>query len=186
MKSRKSRKRTAKRSGNKGKTRKTTLLTKKSRPNRKQKRRPADPSNPLERALALMKKGLSQAGAARTIGVTEQRVARYRKATTTSKRKGRNWVIVDRRPSTMYIAEKGKISVIAVPHRAKSAIGRYWNDVDQFLTDNDPAHLRPYAGHSVRDINRKKHFFETDPHTLRMLDSIGDISFVEIYAHVAQ
>jgi hypothetical protein len=86
----------------------------------------------------------------------------------------------------MYIASNGRVTVVAVPNRAKSAIGRYWNAVNEFLIENDPAHLRPYVGHSIRDINRKKYFFETGPNTLRMLDAIGELNFVTVYANTAQ
>jgi hypothetical protein len=186
MKSRKSRKSSSKHSIKKRKAKSSKTLTKGSANGRRLKRTPADPNNPLEKALTLIKQGVSQAGAAKIQGVTEQRLARYRKATTTSKRKDRKWVIIDRRPAEMYIAENGKLSIIAVPNHAKSTIGRYWNGVNKFLTDNDPAHLQPYVGHSVRDSNRKKHFFETGPNTLRMLDSMGELSFVTVYANTAR
>lgn len=146
----------------------------------------ANATDPREIALSLMKKGLSQSAAAKSAGVSTQRLARYRKATTSSRKKGRKWVIADQRPSTMYLASAGKIVIVAVPSKYKSAVGRYWNAVNEFLTDNDPKYLRPYAGHSIRDIDRKKYIFETGPNTLRMLDSIGELDFIQIYANTAR
>jgi hypothetical protein len=186
MKPRKSRKSPIKRSGKKHKTRHSKPFAKVSPTRRHLRRNPADLNNPLEKALSLIKQGVSQAAAAKIHGVTEQRLARYRRATTTSKRQGRKWVIIDRRPAEMYIAENGKVSAIAVPYRNKGLIGRYWNALNEFLAENDVAPLKPYAGRSIRDIKGKKHFFETGPNTLRMLDAIGELSFVTIYANTAK
>jgi hypothetical protein len=186
MKSRKSRKSNTKRPTKKRKAKSAKPLTNGPANRRRLKRTPADPNNPLEKALTLIKQGVSQAGAAKNQGVTEQRLARYRKATTTSKRKNRKWVIIDRRPSKMYFAEDGKVSTIAIPYRNKGLIGRYWNAVNEFLAENDVGPLKPYAGQSIRDVNGKKHFFETGPNNLRTLDAIGELNFVSVYANTAK
>jgi hypothetical protein len=157
-------------------------VTRKAAPGKKT---PPSPNDPRERALVLMKGGVSQAAAAKSVGISTQRLARYRRATTTSKIKGRKWVIRDHRPAEMYIVTNGKVIPIAVPYRGKSAIGHYWNAVNEFLTDNDISHLESFAGRAIRDINRKKYIFEVGPNTLRMLDAIGELNFVQIYASVA-
>lgn len=148
------------------------------------KQAPPNLNDPREKALALMKKGVSQAAAARVAGISTQRLARYRRATTSSKIKGRKWVIKDRRPSEMFIASDGKIFTIAVPFRGKSAIGRYWNAVNEFLIENDRKLLSPFAGRIIRDVNGKKLVLETEPNNLRMMDAIGELNFINIYRHI--
>ena len=172
MKSRKSEKHSHKRtpSARKGKARtkpKTVI-----RKGAASKNVPPNPNDPREKALALMKIGVSQTAAAKSVGIGTQRLARYRRATTSSKIKGRKWVIKDRRPAEMYIASGGKIFAVAVSYRTKSAVGRYWNGVNEFLTENDPKFLAPYAGQYIRDISGKKYILETGPNTLRMLDAM--------------
>ena len=149
------------------------------------KKAPPNPNDPREKALALMKKGVSQAAAAKSVGIRAQRLARYRRATTTSKIKDRKWIIRDHRPAEMYIVSNGKVIPIVISYRGKSAIGHYWNAVNEFLTENDSKFLAPHAGRAIRDISGKKYIFETGPNTLRMLDSIGELNFIQIYANVA-
>lgn len=185
MPSRKSKKSGAKRPARARRAKRHTKPKKMGHKGAPGKKVPANPNDAREMALALMKKGVSQSAAAKSAGISTQRLARYRRATTSSRIKGRKWVIKDRRPAEMYFASGGKILPIAVPYRGKSAVGRYWNAVNEFLVSNDPKSLGPYAGHAIRDINGKKYVFETDPNALRMLDAIGEINFVQIYANKA-
>jgi hypothetical protein len=50
-------------------------------------------SAPLEDALKLMKKGVSQKEAAKQSGVSAETLRRFQKANTTSEREGRRWAI---------------------------------------------------------------------------------------------
>jgi hypothetical protein len=50
-------------------------------------------SEPLEDALKLMKKGVSQKEAAKQSGVSAETLRRFQKANTTSEREGRRWAI---------------------------------------------------------------------------------------------
>jgi len=152
----------------------------------KRRRLPADPNDPREKALELMKLGVSETEAAQTYRIGRKRLARYRTQNTSSNWKGRKWRIVDRRPVNMLIASRGKITVITVPFRSKGKVGRYWNAVNQFLEDNDPSHLKPFTNSGIRDTSHKLHPWEADPNTLRKLDSIGELKFVDIYSNVAQ
>lgn len=146
---------------------------------------PANPNSALERALDAMKGGFSQSAAAKSVGISSHRLARYRKKNTWSRRKQGLWIIRDRRPAEMQFASQGKQYSIAVPNRSKGAVGRYWNAINRFLDENKTKWLEPYSGRSIRDIYGKKHVFETDPNTLRMMDAIGDLQFLEIYANTA-
>jgi len=145
-----------------------------------------DKTNRLERALKLMKKGVSQKAAAKSAGLSTERLRRYQKQNTTSSRVGRRWTIIDRRPVTVVMATRGKMRVVTVSHDASSDIGKHWNAVNLFLETNDPSQLAPFKGLGLRDVDGKFHPFETRPNVLRRLDSAGELSFIDIYRQTAQ
>jgi len=145
-----------------------------------------NPNDPREKALQLMKAGASQKTASKHTGVSTESLRRYLKENTTSKLQGRKWLIKDRRPAEMWIASNGRIYAIAVRYRNKSVVGEYWNAVNQFLITNDPSHLEPFQDKGIRDAEGKYHPWETGPNTLRKLDGIGELNFVEIYSQTAQ
>ena len=153
---------------------------------KKPKKRNVDPNAALERALERMKNGESQKSAAKAQRVSVEQLRRYLKENTRAKRRGNKWVIIDRRPVSMVIVSRGKFISIDVPYRSKGKVGRFWNAVNSFLETNDRIFLKPYENDGIRDANGKFHPWETDPNTLRKLDSIGELSFVDIYANVAQ
>ena len=65
-------------------------------------------SEPLEDALKLMKKGVSQKEAAKQAGVSAETLRRFQKANTTSQRVGRRWLISDTRPVSVVMATSGQ------------------------------------------------------------------------------
>ena len=83
-------------------------------------------SEPLEDALKLMKKGVSQKEAAKQAGVSAETLRRFQKANTTSQRKGRRWIISDTRPVSVVMATRGKMRSVTVSHDAASDISRHW------------------------------------------------------------
>jgi|GEM_PF-738950 len=143
-------------------------------------------SEPLEDALKLMKKGVSQKDAARQAGVSGESLRRFQKANTTSHREGRRWVIVDARPVSVVMATGGKMRSVTVSHDAASDISRHWLAVNQFLETNNAAHLAAFVGKGLWDSKDVFHPFETRPNVLRKLDSVGELSFVDIYRQTAQ
>lgn len=145
----------------------------------------ANPSDHRERALALMKAGMTQKAAAKSAHVSIGRLRRYLRTNTSAKRKGGKWIIVDRRPAIMVIASEGDLRWITVRKRAASKIGHYWNAVNKFLDTNKVSHLEPFKDGGVYDIDRKFHPWETRPNVLRRLDSVGELSFVDIYRNTA-
>ena len=74
-------------------------------------------SEPLEDALKLMKKGVSQKEAARQAGVSAETLRRFQKANTTSHREGRRWLISDTRPVSVVMATRGKMRGVTVSAR---------------------------------------------------------------------
>ena len=147
---------------------------------------PFKPSEPLENALKLMKKGVSQKAAAKQTGVSAETLRRFQKANTTSRREGRRWVIVDTRPVSVVMATRGKMRSVTVSHDAASDISRHWTAINLFLETNNPSHLAAFVGKGLRDSHGAFHPFETRPNVLRKLDSVGELSFIDIYRQTAQ
>src|SRR5271168_959894 len=143
-------------------------------------------SDPLEDALKLMKKGVSQKEAAKQAGVSAETLRRFQKANTTSHRKGRRWLISDTRPVSVVMATASKMRSVTVSHDASSDISRHWIAINLFLETNDPSHLAAFVGKGLRDSKGVFHPFETRPNILHKLDSVGELSFVDIYRQTVQ
>ncbi len=147
---------------------------------------PVEKGSPLEKALKMMKQGSTQKQAAKAVGVSTETLRRFQKQNTSSRREGRRWIIVDIRPVTMVMATRGKMRDVTVSHDAGSDIGRHWVAINKFLETNDPSHLEAFLGLGLRDNQGRFHPFETRPNVLRKLDSVGELSFVDIYRQTAQ
>jgi hypothetical protein len=150
------------------------------------KQQPFKRSNPLEDALKRIKGGVSQREAAKQVGVSPETLRRFQKLNTTSIKVGRRWIISDVRPVTVVMATRGKMRDVTVAHDASSDISRHWIAINLFLETNDSSHLAAYVGKGLRDSAGAFHPFETRPNVLRKLDSIGELSFVDIYRQTVQ
>jgi hypothetical protein len=148
--------------------------------------RPFRRSEPLEDALKLMKQGVSQRNAAKQAGVSPETLRRFQKGNTTSHRKGPRWLISDTRPVSVVMATRGKMRSVTVPHDTTSDISRHWIAINLFLETNNPSHLAAFVGKGLRDTSGAFHPFETRPNVLRKLDSVGELSFVDIYRQTVQ
>ena len=142
---------------------------------------PFNRSSVLENALKLMKQGVSQRGAAKQVGVSPETLRRFQRLNTTSVNVGRRWIISDTRPVTVVMATRGKMRDVTVTHDASSDISRHWIAINLFLETNDASHLAAFVGKGLRDSAGGFHPFETRPNVLRKLDSVGELSFVDIY-----
>jgi hypothetical protein len=147
---------------------------------------PLDRSSGYEKALKAMKRGTSLRSAASTFGLKPERLRRHVKQRTAARFEGGKWVIFDLRPQPVFIASRGRLRTIVVALDDASDLGRYWVAVSKFLETNDDRYLEPYVGEGVRDVMGKFHPFEVRPNTLRKLDAIGDLNFIELYAPVAR
>ena len=150
------------------------------------KSQPFKRSSPLENALKLMKQGVSQREAAKQVGVSPETLRRFQKLNTTSRKEGRRWIIIDMRPVSVFMATRGKMRDVTVPHDASTDISRHWVAINLFLETNDPSHLAAFVGKGLRDSDGAFHPFETRPNVLRKLDSVGELSFVDIYRQTVQ
>ena len=94
-----------------------------------------------------MKLGASQRQAARSAGVTPERLRRFLKENTAARREGGKWIINDPRSATVYMATRGKLATVTMPLATTSDIGRHWGAVNKFLASNNPKHPRPLRRH---------------------------------------
>jgi hypothetical protein len=144
--------------------------------------RPIDQKSSLERALAKMRRGQSQAAAAKAEGVSVESLRRHRLLHTTSQRQGRGWVIFDTRPQPYWVATDGKQISVTLANDEGTEVSAHWRAIDNFLRTNDADFLDAFEGEGVRDVKGRFHQFETRPNVLRKLEAMGDLSFIEIYA----
>ena len=145
---------------------------------------PIDHKSPLEKALAKMRKGMSQAAAAKAEGVSVEQLRRHRLQHSASERRGRAWAISDKRPQAYWIASDGKQISVILDNDMGTEVSAYWRAVDKFLYSNDADYLDAFEGEGVTDRQGRFHKFETRPNVLRKLEAVGDLSFIEIYANV--
>jgi IS30 family transposase len=136
----------------------------------------------LENALKSYRQSGRQAEAARSVGISAERLRRYLRENVTVKRHGRKLEIKDQRPRIMTIISGGETYIAALPNfDAASENGKYLAAVRTFLNSNSLAHLQPFVGRSVIDIKGKAYPFETDPNTLRRLANSDDELFHDVY-----
>jgi hypothetical protein len=75
--------------------------------------------------------------------------------------------------------ESYAVTVATFPNASK--VGRYMAAVGKFLRGNDPIHLKPFIGKSIKDAKGKTHIFETNPNAIYRIAASGGKSFEEIY-----
>ncbi len=147
---------------------------------------PIDRNGHLERALKMMKDGVSQKTAAKSVHISTERLRAFVKTNTEAKRVGRKWTIRDLRPESYWIASNGRRKEVTLTKDEGTKVGFYWNAVNKFLDTNDIVYLRDLKDISVRDIKGKLHLLELGHNRLRRLDSVDELDFQEIYADVAR
>jgi hypothetical protein len=136
----------------------------------------------FETALKIYRQSGRQAEAARSVGISVERLRRYLRKNVTVKRRGRKLEIEDQRHRIMTVISGGEVHHVALPNfDAASVNGKYLSAVRAFLNSNSLAHLQPFVGRSVIDIKGKVYPFETDPNTLRRLANSGDELFHDVY-----
>lgn len=136
----------------------------------------------LENALKAYRQSGRQIDAARSVGISVERLRRYLRENVSIKRRGRTLVIDDNRAREMTIVSKGRVYKAILPNfDAASVNGEYLSAVSAFLFSNEPSLLRKFEGRSVTDTAGKSHTFETDPNTIYQLAAAGTELFHNVY-----
>ena len=143
--------------------------------------RPVDKDR-LENALKAYRQSGRQTEAARSVGISVERLRRYLRENVTVKRRGRTLLIDDNRSREMTVISGGRVFQAILPNfDAASLNGEYLNAVKAFLLSNEPVVLLRFEGLSVIDTAGKSHPLETDPNTLYRLAAAGSELFHNIY-----
>ncbi len=136
----------------------------------------------LELALKAYRQSGRQIDAARSVGISVERLRRYLRENVSVKRQGRALVIDDNRAREMTIISGGKVYKAILPNfDAASVNGEYLAAVRAFLLSNEASPLGKFIGRAVVDITGKSYPFETDPNTLYRLTAAGTELFHNVY-----
>lgn len=150
------------------------------KPAAKASKHPPDPK--LDAAFKVLRSGKSLTVAARSAGVSPERLRRHVTQAGLARREGRRWVAQDERPRRVAIYSKRKRREIVVADYAQAALaGRYWDAAHRFVANNDIDLLAPFIGQAVTDARGRRHPLETDPNAIHRLTAAGGPAFHEIY-----
>ena len=145
--------------------------------------RRAPESDPkLEAAVKLLREGNSQKMAAKSVGISADRLRRFTYGHNLAKRVGRKWVVTDERSKRVPTITQGQVKTITVPgYEEASKAGSYWHDVGQFIRTNELEIIQPYTADGLTDVKGRFFPFETDPNELHRIAAMDTPSFHEIY-----
>jgi len=136
----------------------------------------------LEAALKLLRQVGSQSRAAKDAGVSAERLRRFLRENSLAERRGRHWLITDKRSRRMTVISGGEAREITLRDFDQSSLnGKHLAAVGAFLRTNDIDLLRPFDGQSVIDAKGKAHSLETGPNALYRLAHAGGELFHEVY-----
>lgn len=146
------------------------------------KSRPSSPDARLEAALRELRKSQNQAFAAKSVGVSPERLRRFLRENVQIEGRGRTLKITDDRKREMTVISNGEARERRLRDFDQASLnGRHLAAVGNFLTSNDAEFLDEFAGQFVIDAKGKSHLLETDPNVLYRLDAKGGELFHEIY-----
>ncbi len=133
-------------------------------------------------SLQALRKGKNLTEAAKEIRVSPDRLRNQAKEKGLIRKKGGRWAVKANLPRQMLIYSDGEaLSITIGRFNYASKLGRYMAAVRRFLRSNDPSHLEPFIGKSVKDSRDKKYLFETSPNALYRIAASGSETFEQIY-----
>jgi len=136
----------------------------------------------FETALKYLREGRSQKRAAEIGMVSVGRFRRFLRDHKLAKRKGRKWIITDRRIREIEVfSEDGLRHIRVRGFGGASLTMRHRAAVQKFLDTNDISLLTPFDGQAVNDVSRQKHILETRPNVLYRIANAGSDADMKIY-----
>ena len=136
-------------------------------------------------ALRELREGKSLAASARSAGISRHRFRRFVIKNRIARRVGKRWLFYKRGRRQMQTYSGGQILHPTFNPAEAGYNGQFLSAVGQFRKTNDPAHLEPFVGKSVKDIEGKEYPFETRPNVLyRLLAGTEPVD--EIYRILTQ
>lgn len=136
----------------------------------------------LFRAVKLLHHGKSQRAAAKSAGISADRLRRFTAGHKLAHWTGRKWSMTDKIPRRIKVLTKGTYKAVIVGgFDEASKAGAFENAAGQFTETNELELLLPFKGDGVTDVNERFHPFETDPNELHRLRQMDLPPFHEIY-----
>lgn len=136
----------------------------------------------LEAALRALRQTGNQGEAARSVGVSPERLRRFLRENALAQRRGKSWLFSDNRLRRMTVISDGDARELTLRGFDEAALnGQHLSAVGKFLRSNDVDLLRPFDGRAITDASGKRHPLETDPNALHRLASAGSEVFHEVY-----
>jgi len=140
----------------------------------------------IERAVKALRSGKSQKAAAKTGGISVERLRRFIYENKLATRQGSRWVMTDDRPRRVPTIYKGQFRTVIVPGFAGASLaGQYHNAVGHFVRSNDLSVIEPFEGEGLTDVKGRFFEFETDPNALHRYAAMDTPAFHEIYQIVS-
>lgn len=144
--------------------------------------RPSLTDDRLEAALRELRKSRNQAMAAKSVGVSPERLRRFLRENVEIEGRGRTLKITDNRKREMPVITNGETRLIVLRDFDQASLnGRHLAAVRTFLESNDSEILAEFDGQLVIDAKGKAHLLETNPTTLYRLEAAGSEVFHQIY-----
>ena len=147
---------------------------------RKRRRNKGDADQRLQFALRLIQEGKTPTAAAKEAHIAPERLRRLAKSKRLIK-SGNRWRLRKGLHRKVLIYSEGRELTIEVSETMASRVGKYMAGVRWFVTTNKLAHIKPFAGKSVTDIDGKRHPLEDRPNVLHRLAHTTSDTFEQIY-----
>jgi hypothetical protein len=136
----------------------------------------------LQLALRILRQEKNLATAAKSAGVSPERLKHGAANKGAIIKKGRRWIVRPDLPRRMPLySRRRQIEITVGDLETASLVGRYMSAVGQFLTTNNRALLMPFTGQSAADVKGKTHPFETNPNSIYRLATAGGDVFEQVY-----
>jgi hypothetical protein len=125
----------------------------------------------LQQGLRALRKGDTLAGAARSAGLSSERLRKYITDHKIGRKRERRWTLVERKLRWQWVifSEGRMVSIIVSDAETNSIIGTYLNAVLRLLDTNDSTALKRFRHVSVRDVAGHKYRLEVNPNVLYRL-----------------
>lgn len=150
------------------------------RSRRKRRIKAADADQRLQFALRLIRDGKSPTAAAKEAHVAPERLRRLAKSKRLIK-SGKRWRLRKGLSRKVLIYSEGRELPIEVSETMASRVGKYMAAVRWFVTTNKLAHIKPFAGKSITDIEGKRYSLEDRPNVLHRLAHTASETFERVY-----
>ena len=136
----------------------------------------------IDNAIYLMHHGTSLSGAAKSVGISANKLSRFIHHHKIGTWTGRGWEMQDARVRRVKVLTNGALRAVFVPNYAEASKASAFEDAaGRFIRTNDREHLLPFIGQGVTDVKGKFIPFETDPNELHSIHGADETPFHEIY-----